>query len=408
MSLSFLLTRKYLQSKKDSRFISVISLISIIGIALGITVVIIALTVLDGFEKVISEKIIGMNSHIKITSFGNRNLLPPEDVIPYIQEQFGNEILKIEPFVSKLAIIKSKKRAEGITINGIESNTSEIELSNFIIDGKFELSKNDSLPNIILGKRLAEKLFTNSGDIVTIFSLRKDKIPTFENPPSIQQYYVSAVYESGMSEYDDMNAYVNISSAQNIFGMDSLVSGYNIKVKNINNVKILAEQLQDYLGYPFYVRTIFQIHQNIFTWLDLQKEPIPIILGLIIFVAVFNIVGTLLIIVLERTNSVGILRSLGANRKLILKVFLLHSFFITGAGILTGNVFAYLVSILQMRFDIISLPAKVYFVSKVPMSISIENYLTVTMITVCVSFLASLIPTYVAVKIKPITAIRFN
>jgi lipoprotein-releasing system permease protein len=103
-----------------------------------------------------------------------------------------------------------------------------------------------------------------------------------------------------------MNAYVNISSAQNIFGMDSLVSGYNIKVKNINNVKVLAEQLQDYLGYPFYVRTIFQIHQNIFTWLDLQKEPIPIILGLIIFVAVFNIISTLLIIVLERTNSIGI------------------------------------------------------------------------------------------------------
>ncbi len=408
MSLSFLLTKRYLQSKKDSRFISAISFITIAGIALGIIVVIIALTVLDGFEKVVSEKIISMNSHIKITSFGNRNLPNEDEVIPFIKEKFNGSFEKIEPFVSKLAIIKSKKRTEGITINGIKSNTTEIGLASFVVDGKFDLTQKDTLPPIIVGKRLSEKLFINAGDVVTLFSLKKDQMPSFENPPSIQQFKVAAVYESGMSEYDDMNAFINIKEAQNIFGMGNLVSGYNIKVKDIKQINTLAEELQNYLGYPFYVRTIFQIHQNIFTWLALQKEPIPIILGLIIFVAVFNIVGTLLIIVLERTNSVGVLRSLGANRNLVMKVFLLHSLFITFIGVVSGNLIAYVFSVIQIKFEIISLPGKVYFVSKVPMAINFDNYFLVTIITIAVSFLASMIPAYIATRIKPISAIRFN
>lgn len=408
MSLSFLLAKKYLQSRKNSRFVSAISAITIIGIALGIIVVVIALTVLDGFEKVISEKIVSMNSHIKITSFGNRNLPPSNEVVPFINKKFGNRIQKIEPFVAKLAIIKSRKRTEGITINGVLQNTNGIGLSSYILEGKFNLSPNDSLQNIIVGKTLAEKLFIKSGDVVTVFSLLKDQKPSIDNPPSIQQFKVAGIYESGMSEYDDLNAFVNISVAQEIFGMGNLISGFNLKIKDLKTINLLADDLQTYLGYPFYVRTIFQIHQNIFTWLDLQKEPIPIVLGLIIFVAVFNIIGTLLIIVLERTSSVGILRSLGANKKLIMKVFLFHSLFITSLGIIAGNFLAYLFSILQLHFNIITLPGKVYFVSKVPMAINLENYLLVTAVTFIVSLLASMIPAFVAMKIKPISAIRFN
>ena len=137
-------------------------------------------------------------------------------------------------------------------------------------------------------------------DEITVFGLRNDQAPSMDNPPSIVQFRVAGIYESGLSEYDDLNAFINISTAQNMFGMGSLISGYNIKVKDIGKLKTLSDELQDFLGYPYYVRTIFQVHQNIFTWLDLQKKPIPIVLGLIIFVAVFNIVGTLLMLVLER------------------------------------------------------------------------------------------------------------
>ena len=407
MSLPLFLTGRYLKTKKDSRFLSVISLITIIGIAIGVAVVIIALTVLDGFENVVTEKITSFNSHIKVTGFGNRNLPSQSEVIPEIQKQFQDSLTSIQPFVSKLSIIKSKKMTEGITLTGIETGNSS-ELNGFIQTGSFNLQNDSGLPKIILGKTLSEKLLIKVGDTVTIFSLKNDKSPSLENPPAIEQFYVSGIYESGMSEYDDLNAFVNFSTAQKMFGMGDQISGYNIRVKDLSRVESLAEKLQDFLGYPYYVRTIFQVNQNIFTWIDLQKEPIPIVLGLIIFVAVFNIVGTLLMIVLERTNSVGILRSLGANRKLIMKTFLLHAMYLIIIGVLVGNLLALILTLLQQKFDIISLPDKIYFVTHVPISIELKNYLLVTTVTIAVSLVASMLPAVIASKIKPISAIRFE
>ncbi|MEG8946104.1 ABC transporter permease [Rosettibacter firmus] len=397
------MARKYLKSKKDSRFISTISLITISGIAIGVCVVIIALTILDGFQKVVSEKIINLNYHIKVSSFGKRNLPDLIDVERYILRDFP-QIKIIHPFISKLAIIKSKKFTDGITINGLKRESLDITLKKYIIDGDINLSNNE----IILGKKLAEKLFVKPGDRVTIFSLKHDQIPTQDNPPSIMQFTVKGIYESGMAEYDDMNAYVDFSTAQELFGMKNEISGYNIKLNDISKINMISDKLQDYLGYPYYVQTVFNIHQNIFTWLELQKEPIPIILGLIIFVAVFNIVGTLLMIILERTNVIGILRSLGANRKLILKIFLIHGAYLTISGLLLGNLLAYILTIIQEKFNVISLPEKIYFVTKVPLYISIDNYLLVSTITILISFIASLLPAYIATKVQPISAIRFD
>ncbi len=408
MSVPLFLTGKYLKSKKDSRFLSVISIITIIGISVGVAVVIIALTILDGFESVVSEKIMNFNSHIKVTGYSSRNLAEPSLVIPQIEKQFGNNFTAIQPFISKLVIIKAKKYSEGITLTSIENAKDNSELKNYIKEGSFNIEPDSGLPKIILGKKLADKMFIKPGDRITIFSLHNDNIPTADNPPAIQQFIVSGIYESGLSEYDDLNAYINFTAARELFGMKNEISGYNIRIKDISQVKILAEQLQDFLGYPYYVRTIFQIHQNIFTWIDLQKKPIPIVLGLIIFVAVFNIVGTMLMIILERTNAVGILRSLGASRKLIIKTFLYHAIYLISIGIIIGNFLALVLSYIQKEYNIISLPGKIYFINKVPISIELSNYLLVTTVTLLVSLTASLLPAWIASKIKPISAIRFD
>ena len=408
MYLAGFITKRYLKSKKESRFISIITSITILGITLGVAVVIMALTILDGFQKIVSEKIVEFNSHIKVISFGNRNLPDQNKVIPEIKKQFGYEFVSIQPFVSKLAITKSRHLTEGVTLIGIDPKISNLFANNIIKQGVFDLNDSDSTFRILLGEKLAEKMFVKVGDKITVFGLRNDQVPSIDNPPSIVQFRVAGIYESGLSEYDDLNAFINISTAQNIFGMGSQISGYNIRVKDIGNLKSLSNELQDFLGYPYYVRTIFQVNQNIFTWLDLQKKPIPIVLGLIIFVAVFNIVGTLLMLVLERTNAIGILRSLGGNRKLIMKVFLLHAVFITAIGVATGNILALVISFLQDKFDIISLPGKVYFVTKVPIAINVDNYVLVSAVTIAIAIAASLLPAFIASKIKPISAIRFD
>lgn len=405
MPPSLFFANRYIKSKKESRFISVISLITSIGIALGVCVVIIALTVLDGFEKIVTQKITDMNSHIKITAFGNRNLPSPVSTIPKLESEFGEYFAEIEPFISKLSIIRSRRVTEGITILGITRQSYKSNLSKFII------AKNDSIDvseSIIIGKKLSEKLLIGIGDKVTVFSLRKDEIPSLDNPPSIQQFTVNSIFESGMSEYDDLNAYIDYNTAQNLFEMNNEISGYNLKLNDITKIDSLSESLQDFLGYPYYVRSIYKVYQNIFTWIDLQKEPIPIILGLIIFVAVFNIIGTLLMIVLEKTNAIGVIRSLGGNRKLITKIFLLNGIYLTVLGILSGNIIAYLLSVLQDKFDIISLPDKIYFVTRVPIFIDINNYILVSVITAIISISASLLPAYAASKIKPLSAIKFD
>ncbi|MEW6508956.1 MAG: ABC transporter permease [Bacteroidota bacterium] len=404
--LSFLLKR-YIKSKKESRFISTISAITASGIALGVTVVIMALSILDGFHKVVSEKIIDLNSHIKISSFGNRDLPDPKYTAHLFEKDYGKSFVRIEPFVSKLAIIKNRNYTEGVTITGLPKANLISTLKKYLKDGTVQNSF-EGTQKIYIGKKLAEKLFVKAGNRVTVFSLHQNKIPSIENPPSIEQFYVGGIFESGMSEYDDLLVYIDLTEARKLFGMDNEISGYNLKAADISKIDSLAEKLQEDLGYPYYVRTIFNVHQNIFTWLELQKEPIPIILGLIIFVAVFNIIGTLLMIVLERTNAIGVLRSLGMMRKNIILLFIFHGLYLSVIGVLTGNFLAFILSKLQEKLNIISLPSNVYFVTSVPIEVELNNFLIVTSVTIVISLLASLIPAVVASKIKPISAIRFD
>jgi len=409
MPLIFYLTSRFIRSKKESKLASSISLITIMGIALGIAVVIIALTILDGFEKTVQEKIVNLNSHIKITAFGNRNLPNPEFVTPKLILKYGNYISNIEPFNSKLAIIKSQTRTEGINLIGLHDKTISKNLGKYFLQGEKDSINIDSENHrIVLGKKLAQKLMIDVGSTVTIFTLVRNQIPSLENPPSIQQFIVSSIFESGMSEYDDLNAYINFLVADSLFGMNKEISGYNIRLKNNSEIEEISDELQDYLGYPYYVRSIYKVHQNIFTWLELQKEPIPIILGLIIIVAVFNIIGTLLMVVLEKTSAVGILRSMGLNRRKVLSIFVLHGVYLSIIGMIIGNILAFILSIIQSEFGLISLPDAVYFVTKVPISIELKNYAMVSGITFIVSIFAAILPALVASKIKPISAIRFD
>lgn len=407
MSLSFFIAKKYISNRQSSKFLSLVSVISVGGIAIGTAVLIIALTILNGFENVVAQKIVNFNSHIKITAFGNRNL-PDSDVIQSkIIEYVGEDFESISKFVSKLGIIKSKSVSEGVTIFGIDPTSSNSDIEKYIIEGNYELDS-DKQKQVIVGKKLSEKLNVTVGDKITLFSLRRDEVPSIDNPPAIEQFIISGIFESGMAEYDDLNVYIHLNTAKQMFEIQNSISGYNIRLNNVSNIDTIAARLQDELGYPYYVRTIFQVHQNIFTWIDLQKEPIPIVLGLIIVVAVFNIIGTMLMIVLERTSSIGVLKSMGFSKKIILRIFFIQGLFLGVLGITTGCLIALLLSFLQMQFDIISLPGSIYFISSVPISIDLGNYLLVASIGLLLSVVASLIPSYIASRMNVISSIRFE
>lgn len=404
MTLTAIIVKKFINSRRSSKFLSFIGLISVLGIALGVAVVIISLTILDGFDAVVKEKIFNFRSHIYISSFGDRNLPDSPGIEAKIKDLCSPYFESISPFVSKLGIIRSPKGTDGVNITGISENHGK-GLKEYIISGEFDLKEGNSL---LMGKKLAEKLFLKTGDKITLFSLKKDALPSDANPPAIEQFIVKGIFSSGMAEYDDRNVYININSAKEFFEIPDYISGYNLRLNDISKIDSVSSILQSELRYPYYPRSVYQVHSNIFTWLELQKKPIPIILGLIVLVAVFNIVGTLLMFILEKTQEIGILKTLGMKRKEIIRIFIYNGLYIAGMGIIIGNAAAFILSLLQQKYEIISLPDTVYFLSTVPITFNLLNYAAVSVIALILSLLASVIPSYIAAKIKPISAIRFE
>jgi len=205
-----------------------------------------------------------------------------------------------------------------------------------------------------------------------------------------------------------MYAYIKLSDAQLLFDIGDNVTGYNIKLGDISRIDSLTKYLAKKLRYPHAVKSIYQSHRNIFTWIELQKKPIPIVLGLIIIVAVFNIIGTLLMVVLEKTNSIGVLKSLGAKGKQIVGIFIIQGFILAVMGIILGNALATILIQIQLKFDVISLPSSVYFMSNVPILMRLDTYLIVSVLTFFLCIFASIIPSFIASRIRPIESLRFN
>jgi len=406
MPFSFFISRRFLVSRKESGFLNIISKIAITGIAIGVATLIIALSVLSGFEKTIQDKITDFDSHIKVSSFSG-TVKNYEPITSKIENLLGDYKLSLVPFASKLAIISANRRQDGINIIGIPPDTQIERLQKNIINGEFNIASSDS--NIlVIGKVLANKLLLKVGERVTLFALKDDQIPSPENLPNIEKFLVTGIFESGMAEYDDLYAYTNLTTAQNLFSIGQSINGYDIQLSSIEKIDSLTNLLRKNLSYPLFARSLFESHRNIFTWIELQQKPIPIILGLIIIVAVFNIIGTLLILVLEKTNAIGILKSLGANRKQVLRIFLIQGIFIGFIGIIGGNLLALLLMQIQIQFDVITVPASVYFVTQVPFDLSPFIFILVSVIALILSLGASIIPSFIAAKVNPIKSLRFD
>jgi lipoprotein-releasing system permease protein len=406
MSFSRFVSKKYSLSKKDSKFVTFISAISISGIALGVATLIIALSILNGFEKTITSKIVDFDSHIQITSY--KSTLPNyHEMLPRLKEMVSPLEAEINPYASKLSIISSKKGKDGINLKGILDRAGTDQIKQNLIEGKFSLTDSIS-PSIIIGKKLADKLLLKVGDPVTIFALSDDQMPSIDNLPNIQKFVVAGIFESGMAEYDDLNAYVSLFSAQNLFEIGDNITGYDLRLNDVSKIDSITTYLSDNLRYPHAVRSIYQIHRNIFTWIELQKKPIPIVLGLLIIVAVFNIIGTLLMIVLEKTNAIGTLKALGARNKQIILIFVYQGIFLALIGIILGNIIALLLMGIQLEYNIISIPSSVYFMSSVPIELSLDIFIGISLLTFILCIAAASIPSFIASKIKPVTSLRFS
>ena len=409
MSSSYFIARRFLQFQKTSRsqsFISFITLISIIGVMLGVGALIIALTILDGFEKELKEKVIGFTTHIQITTYSNQPIRYYNRIEEKLKKDFP-EIKSISAFISKEGMVNFGEATEGIIVKGIESVTGENGIQQYLVEGKIDFKKIDQgMYGCVVGKKLLNTLGAQLHDTLLVFGLQGAIQTTLA--PSVMAFVVEGAYESGMAEYDDINFYTSIQAAQELINFEDAVSGFEVMVKDINTADIVSKEIMDGLGYPFYARTLFQLYRNLFTWVELQKKPIPLILGLIIAVAAVNIIGTLLMLVLEKRKQIGILKSMGASSKQIRRIFLMKGLIIAVVGTALGNLFAYAVCWTQLEFQFFSLPSTIYFMKSVPIYFQWQNFIVVSSIGIVLCFIASFIPARLASKLDPIKAIRLG
>lgn len=411
MNYELFIAKRYLKSKKRIGFISFISYLSIAGVTIGVASIILTLSILNGFEKEIKDKIVGFDSHIRLKVFHNT---PFYDYTAVLEKVNKIEHVKAAfPYVNREAMIKSRSSSDGVFVEGIPPEALPLvpSISENIVEGELGFypkysGGRDALPGLIIGKKLALKLNAMPGDTVILFSIKG--IPSIYNQPYAKRFIINGVYETGMSDYDDVLVYSDIKSAKSLFKMDDSVTGLEIRLNDILNTDLVVNRLNEILGYPYYPITWFDRHRNLFSWLKIQKYPIMIIFGLIIVVAVFNIISTLIMVVIEKTRDIGILKSMGSKNSGVLKVFLFKGFLIGLIGTVMGSAIAGLLGFIQNTFKIFSLPPDVYFMDALPVLMNPLDFLIIGLLAIAICTAATLYPAGKAARMNPAEAIRYE
>ena len=404
MNYKYFIAKRYLFSKKNSKFVSFITYISILGVSLGVATLIITISILNGFEKEVKDKVAGLVSHIQVKSFLPEGLSNYENAIDEIKKNIP-EVNSISPVVQKEAVIRNQETVEGIILKGIVPETDLSTARSRIVAGDFNLQPIDStFSRLLVGDKLAKKLGLEVGNKVIVFGLKG--IPSPFNQPKIKQFIIGGVYETGLRDYDDVIIYTDLATSQDLFELNDNITGIEITVNDVDKVEDVVLQIKKLFGYPYYPKSMFKLYKGLFTWVELQKEPTPIILGLIIIVATFNIVGTLLMLVLEKTQSIGVLKSLGSSRTDIMKIFLFDGLIIGVLGIIFGNIIGIGISLAELKYRFFKLPEQ-YYVKTVPILLQPEYIILISCITIVLVFVATIIPAYLASRFDPVKSMRF-
>ncbi|NOY06168.1 MAG: ABC transporter permease [Chlorobi bacterium] len=379
------------------------TLVAILSVVLGTAALIITFTIIDGFERDIRQNLFGFSSHVRVGTF--RGSTVPDDAsrIKTIENVPG--VAGVYPFLEKEAIIVTRDNIDGVMVKGLPQKTDLSLIKARMVSGEYTLERQNGKPSLIMGKRLASRLSLKVGDKVVLFSV--GKLEQFASTPKVQ-FVIRGLYETGMAEYiDDQFVLTDLRTAQKLFSAPGRINGYDVRCVDPGRADAIANALQLKIGYPFDPRSVFSIYRNLFVWIDLQRELIPVVIGTLIFISAFNVIATLLMFVTERTHTVGVLRSLGVSRRSIRRIFLVQGGLIGIAGAVAGAFLAFVLCYAQQEFHFFSLPEGVYYMVTVPIYMRAEVFALVIAGATALSFIASYIPALLASRLDPVTALRF-
>ncbi len=408
MSFELLLAIRYLKSKKGTSFISVITLISVIGVMTGVMALIIVLSVMNGFRSDLLSKILGVNSHIMVLNleggFNNYN---------EIEKKLKNikDVVACTPFIYSQVMIKGFNSSSGAILTGIDpvSAIKVVNIGNMIKKGSLKYIKRTvgGIPGIILGIELSKKLTAFIGDIVTVIS-PEGKLTPIGRIPNTKKFKVVGIFDSGMYDYDSSMAYISLKEAQNFLNMGDKITGLEIRIKDPTISDKISKIIQSRLGYPFIVKDWKEMNKSLFSALKLEKMTMFVILTMIVIVGALNIVSTLVLMVMEKTKDIAILRAMGAPSKGIMKVFIIQGLLVGIVGTIAGLINGLAICYLLKKYKFINLPADVYYISKLPVQVQLGDVLFIAVSAICISLIATIYPAIYASRLNPVDILRYE
>ncbi|MBU1042829.1 MAG: lipoprotein-releasing ABC transporter permease subunit [Candidatus Omnitrophica bacterium] len=402
MSYEIKIGLRYIFGRRKEKFISLISCISIIGVATGVCALIIVIGVMSGFDTELRDKIIGTSSHIVVDRLGG--LDDPAVAMQTISDVDG--VIACAPFINTQALLADHDRLSSVVVRGIDPKL-EAEVTSvrdFIKSGSLDLEGGNK---IIIGSGLAEQLALRVGNQISLISAAKQKKKTLGKMRE-NNYTISAIFTSGMYDYDTGVVFISLDDAKIFFENPILVSGISVKINDIYAADQIKKKIQEQLGFPYFTRTWMDMNRNLFNALKLEKTAMFIILTLIVLVAALNIASTLIMMVMEKTKDIGILKTIGATNQSIRAIFTMVGLFIGIIGTMLGTAAGLFCAYLLKTYEFIKLPEDVYYISKLPVRIESTEVIWIVMAAILISFCATFYPAYQASKLDPVEALRYE
>lgn len=414
MNFPYLIAQRLIKGRRHgTSFSRPINVIAIIGIALGLAVMILAVAILTGFKQQIREKVVGFGSNIQIVnfdsniSFETNPVSSRQEFIPKIRKIPG--IKHVQVFATKAGIIKTEENIQGVVLKGVDSDFDWSYFGKNMVDGKiFTVSDTGRTDQVIISRKISEMLRLKTGDSFAMYFV--------QDPPRSRKFTISGIYETSLEEFDKIYVFCDIGHIKRLNGWaDDQVSGFEIFVDDFDRTEELTIAVRDAIGYriaeeetKFKVTNIREKYPQIFDWLNFQDLNVIIIITLMLIVAGFNMISGLLILILEKTNMIGILKALGSEDVTIRKIFLYQAAYLIGKGLLWGNIIGTGLAFLQLKTGLIKLDPASYYIKLVPVNLDPLHILMLNIGTMAAIILMLLVPSQLISRITPVKAIKYD
>ncbi len=406
MSYEWFIARRYLTARRKQAFISVITSISILGITIGVMALVIAIALITGFQNDVQDKILGSTAHVMIRDYSGDGL---KDYAPLMERVAKLEgVQSVTPIVYDSVMIIGPYQSQGAVLRGMDF-ASELPQSRWLR----ELERGD-LPDkearrdeVLLGRDLAFSLGAGVGDVITVLS-PSNRLSPLGVSPKVSRLRVTGIYATGLFEWDSTTALVWLDVGKRIFGLGENVNLIQIRIDDIFDAPRFKVRVGEFLPDETYAITWMEMNESLFSALKLEKRLMFFTITLIVLVASLNIIATLILMVMEKTRDIGVLKSMGATSRSIMKIFFFQGAMIGVFGTMIGVALGLLWCWLANTFELIKLPVHIYMIPFVPFRIHVLDLLVITGIALLISFLSTLFPSHRAARVDPVNALKYE